>query len=1176
MTPAAPPSALLPPLLLLLLLLFFTCCLSGVSGLSVEAPAHYTALQGHLTAVVYLTPTPPPTDAPLYTWDFDNKSAILLNTSVTDPGGGKPDDPGQEDVPGQNNDPDDEAVRSWRLPGDINAPRIASGGLLGAAREPLTLSLFASGSVRAIKTYVVNEEVDTLSYIFECGIVVQGGIHFFWLQRGSEVLAVSGEVEVSWPNMTIEVPKRVETYRSPVEVKLRFTHSKCMPKSPIMFKTFVDLLYHGVPVGGTSTEAPPTTTPTTTPSWRQHGNKPWSFLKRKRSHRVPGSQKNMGGRKPGKDGRLGRKHRRTRKRKRRGRKDAYERYWEWIRRQRRAVVEDIPARGSVVSTGARAVSWAWGGEAVVLGRVRLWDLYNLPVHELRFPCEAIGPAGLYSVRLATDVHTSPVIAASKWFTVEWSDTFTLHVQAANIYPCEGSMGVHVTYPSCVGVADKVRVYARIRANVTSANPPTVDKYVSEQRVIKPRTSAAFPCSTFQQEATEYCFVYINTARTKAVSQVKRRCVPYYKPITMRKDGEWGGWSPWTECPSTCGVGPRLRHRFCDSPPPSNGGLFCQGDSIEAESCEGPACVLASQQPAPATTPSNERCSCGCTLALNSGFTTTISASAALCSGTAVWILQAPAGERVVAEVVWASLRHGAQWFKLRDGDSLSAPLLVRLPSATSPQHLGPSPRRLPNTSRCSSSGSTLLLEFRSDVNTSSVGGLNPASWGFLVVAFPSAERVAGGGDVGAGEAGPQGTFWGLLQGMHVAAVMFVVVLMVAVVVLAIYHWRRYRLYKRARLIPESPYSSLPGTPSKDRSDAASTLTLTEVISLKSLVLRPKLPKSLPLTRRRRSVSYSPLEREHHHEASQHSLPNSPFLTRRVSTPSTIRRSSSHLGRLLRRGSGTFKRRKRRFASVDELETRCISPIREMQREDEGDSGKEGQVEDTNTGEENSAKYREHRKSVLSEKTPMDPRSFPKLAKEKMNLERVRRSALSRSTSSATMRGASSVSDMSVNGTDTEMEYDYYDYDMDNASAIPGSLFGMDPLVLAWAPPFFLGPDDISPSDEGIPLNMLGLSEATPTAEEPPRPSVLSLQHLNIPRPESSPNTNSLQRSEKSDDSNDHSEMHDNKRIVLNGVKDASQEDDDDDLTPTTQSSKILNLDDIQFADDSDCEEENAL
>lgn len=413
---------------------------------------------------------------------------------------------------------------------------------------------------------------------------------------------------------------------------------------------------------------------------------------------------------------------------------------------------------------------------------------------------------------------------------------------------------------------------------------------------------------------------------------------------------------------------------------------------------------------------------------------------------------------------------------------------------------------------------------------------------------------------------------GLLEGVHVAAVVFVGLLVVAVVVLAAIHWRHYRLYQRARLVPDSPFATPPDSPSKATPAAsrtavvASTLTLSEVISLKSLVLRPCLPVSLPL-RHRRGAAHSSPDTEPLCNTARHSLPNSPFLTRRDATPSTLRRSSSQMSRLLRRGSGPFRRKRRRFASVDELETRCISPIREMQREDELEGGKEALAR--RDGREDDEKYREHRKSLVCRD---EPRLTPKLAKERLNQERARRAVLSRSTSAATVRPASSVSDVSsVTGTDTEMEYDYYDYDMDNASAVPGSLFGLDPLLLAWMPSLFTGADGLSPTADRIPMDMISLPEVLPSPAEapqaPPRPTELPLPHLNIPNVAAPPRDPPMQTSLVSEEAND--------RVELRPEDDPSPATPfTEDSTPTANTcSKILNLDDIQFADDSDSADE---
>ena len=39
----------------------------------------------------------------------------------------------------------------------------------------------------------------------------------------------------------------------------------------------------------------------------------------------------------------------------------------------------------------------------------------------------------------------------------------------------------------------------------------------------------------------------------------------------------------------------------------------------------------------------------------------------------------------------------------------------------------------------------------------------------------------------------------------------------------------------------------------------------------------------------------------------------------------------------------------------------------------------------------------------------------------------------------------------TSGCAADLEFDYYDYDMTNASAMPGSLFGLDPTLMPWLP-----------------------------------------------------------------------------------------------------------------------------
>jgi hypothetical protein len=62
-------------------------------------------------------------------------------------------------------------------------------------------------------------------------------------------------------------------------------------------------------------------------------------------------------------------------------------------------------------------------------------------------------------------------------------------------------------------------------------------------------------------------------------------------------------------------------------------------------------------------------------------------------------------------------------------------------------------------------------------------------------------------------------------------------------------------------------------------------------------------------------------------------------------------------------------------------------------------------------------------------------------KEKCNLERLL---------------ASGCSELSLVAADADLEMDYYDYNVSNAGAVPGSFLGMDPQYLVWIPPFTPG------------------------------------------------------------------------------------------------------------------------
>ena len=61
-------------------------------------------------------------------------------------------------------------------------------------------------------------------------------------------------------------------------------------------------------------------------------------------------------------------------------------------------------------------------------------------------------------------------------------------------------------------------------------------------------------------------------------------------ITNCNHGQWSSWRAWGSCSKSCGWGTRTRRRYCNNPPPSEGGRDCVGVRLNSQTdCNGQDC-----------------------------------------------------------------------------------------------------------------------------------------------------------------------------------------------------------------------------------------------------------------------------------------------------------------------------------------------------------------------------------------------------------------------------------------------------------------------------------------------------------------------------------------------------------------------------------------------------------
>ncbi|XP_031778094.1 uncharacterized protein LOC103315518 isoform X2 [Nasonia vitripennis] len=659
---------------------------------------------------------------------------------------------------------------------------------------------------------------------------------------------------------------------------------------------------------------------------------------------------------------------------------------------------------------------------------------------LTLRCEFFGLAGHYALRLRPGPAEPSAPTSSAYIKVEWSDLFVFNVRARSVYPCSaGGVSVLFEYPACRLPGDRVRLYGRLRADVASLAPPSSLHYVAELKAPPGQHGLAFDCELFTERFVEYCFVYVSQAYSGAMSEVRVDCIPTF-PLQEADAGGWGAWSQWTPCSSSCAGGTRTRHRFCDAPAPRYGAKFCQGPTVESEACGGAAQLdlrgawspgdwecrhgagLAAERPEVAAELGPD-CRCGCSLRLADEEERILAASGRLCPGRSFWLVRAGPGRRLrlrFDQARFPCARDELAYARLRDGDSLIDELLADLSAE----------RREPRAGLLTSSGPRLLLEFFSDEQRGCPAGFL-AHVSVLRAPEPAQEPSQLNETSAASRpkvlaAAGRWALW--LTPAHLVAASLLCLMFLASVFLALQYACKYRKYQLAEdldsLTDNSACSgSTQAIARRARALSSSTL-ISEVVSL------VRLPGRRGSPRHARLEETSVGEPEEGYES-----------TGSPSASSASSASGASARTLAAEPAGPQP--EVRYARPVKLRTfGPISPVSEEAASRSEDGRRLSATSASTSLNNGSSPVSSSSNSTLrryggSGSGTGSGSGSGKASKERRNRERL-------------LQGPGS--ELSLANPELDLELDYYDYNVLNAGAAPGSYLGMDPAFLVWIPP----------------------------------------------------------------------------------------------------------------------------